>query len=375
MRNIQIAFLVATIPGALLAQTVTITPGYTNLGVNQTLQYTATVTGLANTSVTWKVSGVTGGNSTVGTISTTGLYKAPATVPTVSTLIEALASDKKTLGEMYVNIEAAGPSITSVSPNPIPAGTTVALTITGAGFQKGATLNYNGANMGVTFVNSTTLKVSAYQGNGTSATLMVENPGTLFGPEISIPVAKTGPPPATTISPTQATVKLGAQQQFTSNNATSWSATAGTVSTTGLYTAPSTLPASGTVTVTATGPGGSASATVTLQTANPQTISPASVSLNLGATQQFTSAGATTWAASQARVTSAGFYTAPATMPASGADTVTATGPNGTATATVTLDSADAGDHQRRLATGNCRWAFSRRPSPAPASSPRPSRS
>ena len=68
MRNIQIAILVATISGALFAQSVTISPGYTNLGVNQTLQYTATVTGLTNTTVTWKVSGVTGGNSTLGTI-------------------------------------------------------------------------------------------------------------------------------------------------------------------------------------------------------------------------------------------------------------------------------------------------------------------
>src|SRR5262249_8441346 len=43
-----------------------------------------------------------------------------------------------------------------------------------------------------------------------------------------------------------------------------WAATAGTISTSGLYTAPNAMPASSSVTVTATGPNGSAHAVVTL---------------------------------------------------------------------------------------------------------------
>ena len=61
------------------------------------------------------------------------------------------------------------------------------------------------------------------------------------------------------------------------------------------------------------------------------------ISLNLGASSQFTSAGATGWAATYGTVTSAGYYTAPTVLSATGTDTVTATGPNGSATATVTL--------------------------------------
>jgi uncharacterized protein (DUF1800 family) len=76
---------------------------------------------------------------------------------------------------------------------------------------------------------------------------------------------------------------------------------------------------------------------VTLQVLNPQTILPVTVSLNLGGTQQFTSAGATAWTATYGSVTSTGNYTAPTTMSSAGTDSVTATGPNGTATATVTL--------------------------------------
>jgi hypothetical protein len=100
------------------APTVTVSPGYTNLGLNSTLQYTAAVTGLTNQAVTWEVNGVAGGNATIGTISATGLYKSPAVIPTVSTLVEAVASDGKTLGVQYVNIEPAGPAITAISPSP-----------------------------------------------------------------------------------------------------------------------------------------------------------------------------------------------------------------------------------------------------------------
>ncbi len=323
-------------PIRLYSQSVSISPSYTTVGVNGTVQYSAKVTGLSNTAVTWSVVGVKGGNSTYGTISTGGLYKAPAKIPANGITITALASDNKTSATVYVAVEPPGPSITAVSPNPLPVGN-FSVTITGSGFQKGAIVQSGGANLLTNFVNATTLTTSGYQGSAGTVTFMVQNPGSLWGPQFSVQAVKSGPPPAQTISPTTATVTLGTAKQFTSSGATSWTATAGTVSTSGLYTAPSTMPSSPTVTVTATGPGGSASATVTLQSQNPQTISPTAVSLNLGGTQQFTSAGATSWGATYGTVTAAGFYTAPATLPASGADTVSATGPNGTATATITL--------------------------------------
>ena len=323
--------------GALGGQSISINPGYTNLGVNQTLQYTATVTGLTNKTVTWLVSGVKGGNSTLGTISQAGLYKAPAAIPTSSTLIEALGSDNKTLGTVYVNIEPAGPPITSISPSPIPTGN-FSITVTGTGYKSGAIIQFNGANLLTTFVNSTTLKTSGWASASlASGTFKVENPGTLWGAVYTAAFGTSGPPPPPTISPTTANVLLGATQQFTSSGGTSWTASAGSVSSTGLYTAPAAMPTSPTVTVTVSGAGGSASATVTLQNPNPQTISPASVWLSLGGTQQFTSTGATSWSAKYGTVTTAGFYTAPATLPSSSSDTVTVVGSNGTANATVTL--------------------------------------
>ena len=55
-------------PAALQAQSIVISPGYTTVGVNQTVQYGATVTGLTNTAITWSVSGIKGGNTTYGSI-------------------------------------------------------------------------------------------------------------------------------------------------------------------------------------------------------------------------------------------------------------------------------------------------------------------
>src|SRR3954454_22570813 len=63
--------------GALQAQSIVITPNYETIGVNQTLQYKAAVTGLTDTGVTWSV----GGWMAYGTITTGGLYTAPATIP------------------------------------------------------------------------------------------------------------------------------------------------------------------------------------------------------------------------------------------------------------------------------------------------------
>ncbi len=95
------------------------------------------------------------------------------------------------------------------------------------------------------------------------------------------------------ISPTTATVASGATEQFsaqitnTSNTAVTWSATSGTVSATGLFTAP-TVTATKTVTVTATSVADktkSSSATVTVNTAagiltlNPTSISFGSVTV------------------------------------------------------------------------------------------------
>ncbi len=337
IKRISVGLWMSVAP--LLAQTIAISPSYTTVGVNGTVQYNAKVTGLANTTVSWEVNSVVGGSAKYGTITAGGVYTAPATIPANGITITAVGSDSKTTNTVYVAVEPPGPSITSLSPNPLPVGN-YTVTITGSGFVKGAIVRLPGVNLTTTFVSSTTLTTGGYQGSATITAFQVENPGTLWGAPFAVQFVASGappPPPSQTIAPTSATVKLGGTQQFTSAGATSWGASAGSVSTSGLYTAPASMPSSSAVTVSATGPSGTATAAVTLQVQNPQTIAPTAVSLNLGATQQFTSAGATTWTAMYGSVTSAGMYTAPAVLPSTGSDSVAATGPTGTATATVTL--------------------------------------
>lgn len=125
------------------------------------------------------------------------------------------------------------------------------------------------------------------------------------------------------ISPSSASLQTGGQQQFnasvsgTSNTAVTWSASGGTVSSAGLYTAPSTP---GTYKLMATSIADStksASSTVRVSTPISVSVSPTSTSVQTGGQQQFTayisgtSNTAVTWSASGGSINTAGLYTAP----------------------------------------------------------------
>src|SRR5690349_13267568 len=58
--------------------TVTLDKSSLTLQTDTTAQFTATVKGTTDTTVTWAVDNKTGGNSSVGTVSSTGLYTAPS---------------------------------------------------------------------------------------------------------------------------------------------------------------------------------------------------------------------------------------------------------------------------------------------------------
>lgn len=129
------------------------------------------------------------------------------------------------------------------------------------------------------------------------------------------------------LTPSAVSLKTGQTQQFnasvtgTTTTGVTWSASSGTISTTGLYKAPTTP---GTYTVTATTlatPQKSAQAIVTVTAdAQPQetvTLTPKQVTLASGTQQQFT---ATTllnkgvnWTATGGTISTTGLYTAPAT--------------------------------------------------------------
>jgi hypothetical protein len=185
----------------------------------------------------------------------------------------------------------------------------------------------------------------------------------------------TPPPPVVrvVISPTTASVATGFTQQFTAtvtgttNTAVTWqvdgvtggNSTVGTISTSGLYTAPASIPSPATVTVQAVSQADNtktASATVTVVTIS-VTVKPASAMMVVNATQQFTatvtgtSNGAVTWQvngttggnSTTGTISASGLYTAPSSVPNPPTVAVTAISQadsTKTASATVTIAAA-----------------------------------
>lgn len=187
------------------------------------------------------------------------------------------------------------------------------------------------------------------------------------------------------ISPPSATIHAGTQLQFTatvtntSNTAVTWqvngtaggNATVGTISTTGLYTAPAAVPASGSVTVAAVSQAdstASSSATITITASSGFSVSPSSITVLAGATQQFsvTAAGGApaptvSWQvggvtggnATAGTISTSGLYTAPASPPSGQRVTVTAISQaNSSQTASAQVTVAPS------LATLNGQYAF-----------------
>jgi hypothetical protein len=170
------------------------------------------------------------------------------------------------------------------------------------------------------------------------------------------------PAVAVTVAPGAVSLYGSQTQQFTAtaanavNTAVTWSVTgAGSVSATGLYTAPATVTSQQTVSVKATSVADttkSATAAITLYPPVGVTVTPSTASLSASQTQQFTatvtnpSNTAVTWSVSPmgvGSISSTGLYTAPSTLTAQQTVTVTATSVADTgksATAAITLSAA-----------------------------------
>jgi len=71
---------------ATIKLTIAISPQTPTIQLFHTQQFTATVTGVTNTSVSWSVNGINGGNNVLGQITNAGLYVPPVVLPTSSTI-------------------------------------------------------------------------------------------------------------------------------------------------------------------------------------------------------------------------------------------------------------------------------------------------
>jgi len=172
--------------------------------------------------------------------------------------------------------------------------------------------------------------------------------------------------------PVGQTAQFAASVANSSNQAVTWQvngvtggdATHGMISTTGLYTAPATIPNPTAVTVTAVSQANASASASTAVTVGPTatvSISPSAATLPASAPLTFTAnvngvpSTAITWQvngvtggdATHGMITTAGVYTAPVNPPAGGAVTITAVdqGGNGSSTAPVTIGFSNASLH------------------------------
>jgi len=323
--------------------TVSVSPKTPTLLTNGTQTFTATVTGGpagTSTAVTWSANG--------GTIDQTGAYTAPATAGTYTVTATSQADDTKS---DTATITVTAPIAVTISPK------TENLTV-GASHQFTATVTGT-TNTAVTWTAS---------GGGISTSGLYTAPATTGTYTVTATsVADTSKSDTATvtvvagvavnISPESVTLVTGGTQTFTAevtggsgNTAVTWTATGGTITTAGVYTAPMMT---GTYTVRATSVADATkSDTATVTVVNPVSVSvsPKTVALHTGEAHTFsatvtggtTGNTAVTWSATGGTITTAGVYTAPSAV---GTYTVRATSQadttkSDTATVTVTLSGA-----------------------------------
>jgi parallel beta-helix repeat protein len=107
-----VAVLIAPWTDAHAQIAVSVSPGYSQLVLGQTLQFTATVTGSSNTAVVWQVNNANGGAAASGTISASGLYTPPSTlpVPAIATITAVSVADPAASATSTVTLLTRAPA-------------------------------------------------------------------------------------------------------------------------------------------------------------------------------------------------------------------------------------------------------------------------
>jgi hypothetical protein len=283
--------------------TVSVSPDTASVQVGgNAIEFTAAVSGASDSSVSWEVDGVAGGDSTVGTISAAGSYLSPAKLPSAATVTITAVS-------MADSTASGTATLSLTAPSPPPPNIAVAISpIT-------ATLATGGVHL--SFVATVT---------GASDSALT----------------------------------------WQVNGITGGNGTIGTISSTGVYQTPQSVPSPAAVTITAISvqdatKSGSATVTLTSSTGSSPikvSVTPATASVAAGgvpvafsATVTGTSNTGVTWSVNGVTggsgtvgtITAAGGYLSPPTVPTPATVTVTAVSaadPSQSKSATVTVTAA-----------------------------------
>ena len=337
------------VASAASAQNINVYPPAPSVRAGANQQFSASVTGLSGSQVTWAVNGAPGGSTAAGTITSTGLYTGPATIAPGTVAVQAISTvNTSVVGSATVTLWNPMPGIINIEPNTINSGT-FSNVVNGRNFVSGATATFGGVPLAVTYISSTQVQVSGSTtaAAGTSVPLVVTNPQP--GSASSTLNYVVQPPISVTITPSAASLYPNATKTFnltvlnTSNRAVTWlvngipggnsvlgaivAISAGQAT----YTAPSVPPSPNTVSIQARSvQNTSALSPASIVTLTIPTISvyPPASSVRAGANQQFSASAAglsgsqVTWAvngisggsAAFGTITGAGLYTGPPTI-------------------------------------------------------------
>lgn len=252
--------------GSVVVATVTsvsVSPSTASVGGGGTQQFTATVLGTNNPSqgVTWSVA--TGG----GSINSSGLFTAPSATSSTQTITVRATStaDGTKSGTATITVVALAPTVSGVTVSPSSAtlggfsqqqfsasvlgsnnpAQTVTWSATGGSITTGGLFTAPGSSGSIQTI---TVRATSSVDGSKSGTATVTIPA--LAPSVS----------SVSVSPASGTVQGGSQVQFTSSviglyspsQSVTWSASAGSITSGGLWTAPSTTVSDQFVTIMAT---------------------------------------------------------------------------------------------------------------------------
>jgi hypothetical protein len=308
--------LVGSVPSQLPPSSITVTvvPATASILLGDPLTFTATVANTSNTAVSWSVNAIPGGNATIGTIDADGVYTAPANLPSpASVSVEATSAADNSKNSIGLVTIASGISV-SVSPQTM-------LVELGASRPFTATVNSAGnPNRSVNWVISGSGCPGAACGTVDSSGTYTAPQVLTAPPNISLTAISVADPSksatgAITVTSLFSLAVVGPSSVTTGNTAAfaatltpvagsnpsrviSWSVAGtgctgvacGTISSSGVYTAPSIPPSPPTVQIIATpqaDPSKAISVPVSILAVIGISISPSAVTVPLGAARTF----------------------------------------------------------------------------------------
>ena len=311
---------------------ISVSPTPVSVVATQPQQFSATVLGFSNSTVTWSVDQISGGNSTVGTITAAGLYTAPSLTGSHTVTATSVAETSQTASAAVTVTGAVSVSPSSVD---VVATQTQQFSATVQGFSNSAVTwtvdQISGGNSSVGTINSSGLYTSPGTPGSHTITATSNASSSVSG---SAQVAVF----TLSLSPSAPTITTSSNEQFTaatqglSSPMLNWSvdqisggnSAVGTISATGLYTAPATV-GNHTITVSVASTPATAATSVTVFFLS---ISPTSATAAPSGTERFSATvqgltnSSLTWSvdgvtggnSTVGTVSTSGIYTAPASL-------------------------------------------------------------